>query len=272
MTEPVILDSVTHMTDAQRGRVAYCASHGGHYAAYFGASKGIAGLILNDAGIGRERVGLAGGHYLEKLGVASATVSSRSARIGDGRDGHRKGLISFANGLAAKIGVAPGMSCSEALDRMIKAGLPPAPTPPAEDEHRHEIAAAGGGGIKVIAMDSISLVEPGDKDNIAVSGSHGGLLGGRPEMVIRHPVAAAVFNDAGFGKEDAGITRLPVLDQRRIPAACVSSFSARIGDGMSSYNDGYVSAVNELARQHGALIGQSCREFVALMVAARSRS
>ena len=45
---------------------------------------------------------------------------------------------------------------------------------------------------------------------------------------------AAVYNDADFGVDDAGISRLPALDARGIAGACVSAWSARIGDGQST--------------------------------------
>ena len=61
LPEPIaILDSVTHLETKHNGAVAYCGSHGGIYAAYYAAYKGLAAVILNDAGIGRERAGVAG--------------------------------------------------------------------------------------------------------------------------------------------------------------------------------------------------------------------
>jgi hypothetical protein len=268
VTEPVILDSVTHLTEAHRGRVVHAASHGGRYAAYYAAFKGVAAVVLNDAGIGRERVGVSGCGYLEQLGVPSAAISSLSARIGDGRDGHANGIVSHVNALAERIGVRVGMRCRESLDLLARAGLAPAREPPAEDEHRREIAGAGRGAVKVIVMDSISLVEASDRDSVVVTGSHGALLGGRRETAIKIPVLAAVCNDAGFGKDQAGVSRLPAMDALGVAGACVSNFSARIGDGRSIYEDGYISALNDLAKRRGGLVGQSCREFVAAMVAA----
>ena len=47
-------------------------------------------------------------------------------------------------------------------------------------------------------------------------GSHGALLGGKPETAIKIPVFAALYNDADFGIDDAGIARLPVLEARGI--------------------------------------------------------
>ena len=95
--------------------------------------------------------------------------------------------------------------------------------------------------MRVHAINSAGLVLPEDVGHIVATGSHGALLGGKPETAIKIPVFAAIYNDADFGIENAGIARLPVLDARGIAGACVSAWSARIGDGQSTYHDGFVS-------------------------------
>jgi len=84
-------------------------------------------------------------------------------------------------------------------------------------------------------------------------------------------VFAAIYNDADFGIENAGIARLPVLEARGIAGACVSAWSARIGDGQSTYHDGFVSAVNARAARCGGEIGISAKELVARLAAARAK-
>ena len=128
-TSPIILDSVTHLEAQHKGAVGYCGSHAGIYAAYYAASKGIAAVILNDAGIGRERAGVAGLALLEKLGVPAGAISHLSARIGDGRDGLARGVLSTVNRPAAELGLKPGMACRDALAVLLKAALPPSPRP-----------------------------------------------------------------------------------------------------------------------------------------------
>ena len=120
-------------------------------------------------------------------------------------------------------------------------------------------------------MDSASLVTAADAGAVVVTASHGGLLGGRPETAIKVPVFAAVYNDAGWGIDGAGVSRLPALDARGIAGACVSAFSARIGDGLSTYQDGFVSAVNATAARHGGRIGQRATDFCDAMLAAAPR-
>jgi hypothetical protein len=265
----IVLDSVTHLTADHRGGVVYAASHGGTYAAAYAAAKGVAAIILNDAGIGRERAGIAGLDLLASLGVPAAAVSHTTARIGDGKHGATQGTLSAVNAPAAALGLVAAMTCSEALALLSAAPLAPAPTPPLGDEARTEVLSRVHTGARIIVIDSASLVTPADAGAVVVTASHGGLLGGKPEAAIKVPVFAAVYNDAGIGIDDAGISRLPVLDARGIAGACVSAFSARIGDGLSTYRDGYISALNVTAVRHGGVIGQSTEAFCDAMIAAR---
>jgi hypothetical protein len=263
----LIFDSVTVIPAEARGRAALAASHGGVYAAYCAAKAGLKGVILCDAGVGRERAGIGGLDYLDRLGVPAATVSHRSARIGDGADCYARGLVSFVNLSAARIGVTLGVTVRAALARLETLDAPPSPVPPAMHETRHAVSETEG--VRVFALDSNALVTPADEGHIMLTGSHGGLLGGRAASAVKYDVFAAVYNDAGFGMDDAGISRLPALEARGIAGACVSAWSARIGDGQSTYRDGFVSAINVRAAACGGEIGMAASELVARLTAAR---
>jgi hypothetical protein len=78
-------------------------------------------------------------------------------------------------------------------------------------------------------------------------------------------VLGALYNDAGIGKDAAGVSRLPALDARGIAAATVAAASARIGDARSTYEDGVISRVNTRAASLGLREGITARAFVALM-------
>src|SRR2546423_13475146 len=123
------LDSVTVFPPNARGRAAIAASHGGVYAAYLAAKAGIKAVILCDAGVGRERAGIGGLDYLDALGAAAATLGHRSARIGNGKDCHARGIITYVNSHAARTGIAPGMSAREALERLDRPAPPPLRAP-----------------------------------------------------------------------------------------------------------------------------------------------
>ena len=83
------------------GAVVVNGSHGGVYAAYVAAKLGVAAAIFNDAGVGRDKAGIAGLDYLAALGIPAAAVGHLSARIGDGADMTARGVITHVNPPAA---------------------------------------------------------------------------------------------------------------------------------------------------------------------------
>lgn len=122
----------------------------------------------------------------------------------------------------------------------------------------------GSGAKRVIAMDSISLVTPQDAGAIVVCGSHGGTSSG--EIALEVPLAAVFFNDAGIGKDEAGIAALAMLAARGIPAGSVAHTSARIGDARDCWENGVLSSVNAAAAALALANGQRLREALAALV------
>ena len=255
----VIADSITRIGDEANGAVVVNASHGGIYAAYLAAKLHAAAAIFNDAGVGKDRAGIGGLDYLDGLGIAAATIGHDTARIGDGADMLARGIITHANALAVALGVRPRLPCAEAA-ALLQQARPSDRLPPEALEAAFLVVPEQ---VQVWALDSASLVMPEHRDSIVVTGSHGGLLGGRPETALKYDVRAAFYNDAGIGIDEAGISRLPALDSRGIPAATVSATSARIGDARSTYENGMISRVNAGAAALGLHAGISAREFVA---------
>lgn len=255
----VIADSITRVGPEAAGAVVVNASHGGVYAAYIAAKLHAVAAIFNDAGIGRDRAGIGGLDYLDESGIAAATVGHDTARIGDGADMLDHGVVTHANGLAISLGVRPGQSCRDAAARLQRARQTHR-TPPEALEAAFLLIRETP---QVWALDSASLVSPEHKNAIVVTGSHGGLLGGKPETALKYDVLGALYNDAGIGKDEAGTSRLPALDTRGIAAATVSAASARIGDARSTYEDGIISRVNARAAALGLREGIRAREFVA---------
>ena len=170
------------------------------------------------------------------------------------------GIVSFVNELAARLGCAPGQPVIEAAERMRLAALSTIAVPP-QTEARF-VARDSPGEPRVVVTDSVSLVGPADAGAIVITASHGGLLGGDPASALKAAAIAAVYSDAGFGKDRAGVTRLPALDRRAVAAATVSADSARIGDGRSVYADGVVSCVNRTAAGMGIAVGDTVRDFI----------
>ena len=253
------VDTITKLPREAAGAVVISGSHGGRYPGFLAARGGVRAVILNDAGSGKDAAGLGCLPYLDALGIAAATVSHESCRIGDTQDMLDRGRISSLNHAAVQVGVGPQMACLEAAIRLTSAPHQ-ASEPPELGEGRTEIADAGPR--RIVLVDSASLVKPEDAGQIVLTGSHGGLVGGDPAMALRTDAFAAVFNDAGVGIDHAGVGRLAALDQRGIAAFTVAASTARIGEARSSFEDGVISRVNETAAGHGAVIGGRARDVL----------
>ena len=175
-------------------------------------------MIFNDAGVGLANAGIAGLDVLDSIGVPGASVGHQTARIGDGADMLARGVISSCNAPARSIGIEPGLSCGRAAEAMAAAEPPAAVELPQEEEARRCVLT---GPVAIWLVDSASLVLPSDAGHIVITGSHGGLVGGKAENAIKAAVRYAVFNDAGIGVDRAGIGRLAALEAQGIAAAAV---------------------------------------------------
>jgi hypothetical protein len=254
-------DSITKLGPEFRGAVLVAGSHGGRYCGYLAALAGLRGVILNDAGVGKDKAGLGALDYLQPLGVAAATVAYTSARIGDGADMLERGRLSYCNGIASDLGCATGQTCREAAALMSRGRAFEGDVPP----YRESRTLLRRRPVRVIACDSASLVKSGDADAVIITGSHGGVLAGRPGYGIAARARGAVFNDAGVGIDQAGIQRLEVLDRAAIPAATVDAASARIGDARSAWESGIISHINTQAARHGITVGMTIPAFAELL-------
>jgi hypothetical protein len=115
------------------------------------------------------------------------------------------------------------------------------------------IAAPG-----LVLLDSVTQVEFGHAGQLVVTGSHGGA------SVVPYARAVRawlyVFNDAGVGKDGAGIAALALLDADRIAAVAVAHTSARIGEALDSWEHGVVAHLNGAAAALGLRTGTPLRE------------
>jgi hypothetical protein len=81
----------------------------------------VRGALYNDAGIGKDSAGTSRLPALDARGIAAATVSAASARIGDARSTYEDGIISRVNRRAATLGLGEGISAREFVDRLRRA-------------------------------------------------------------------------------------------------------------------------------------------------------
>lgn len=260
-TPVYVADSATSFTRVHAGGVLISGSHGGRTAVTFALIAAARAALFNDAGVGKENAGIAGLELAEEHQVPAATVDYRSARIGVGSDTH-VGIVSFCNQSAAEVGVQAGMHAARAVTLM-------ASTP------RQSALALVPGEIRavvirsrsprVVCVDSASQIDVGYVGAIVATGSHGGIVDGR---AVRAAVFAALFNDAGVGMDQAGIGRLASLDRDGIAGATVDCWTARIGDGLDTYENGVISYVNQAARDLDWRAGISVMRAIELLTGA----
>jgi uncharacterized protein YunC (DUF1805 family) len=260
-----LLNSITDADATLGGAVVLTGSHGGLYPAAVASHAGLRAAIFNDAGIGLDEAGLAGVKALAGVSMAGAAVDCMSACIGSADDMMENGVISFANDVAADLGVAPGMTVADAIERLHLAKIPTRHLPK-QQEARTETCLAASEEM-ILLVDSASLVQPADQGRIIITGSHGGLIGGDPSRALKAKARLAVFNDAGFGKNRIGCSRLPALDDLGVAGVTVSHETAKIGDAGSTLATGVVSAANEEATALGIECGEPLKTCLQSIIA-----
>ena len=121
---PDLLDSIALVATlgrASAGAVIVSGSHGGVSAASFVVDHPHRPRIVffNDAGIGKDRAGIAGLPMLEAIGVAACAYSHESARIGEAADGLAHGVVSHLNAGARALGIREGDRVQSVVDTLI---------------------------------------------------------------------------------------------------------------------------------------------------------
>ena len=255
----VIADTITVLGAAHAGAVIVCASHGGASSGEFALRYPCVGVFFNDAGIGKEHAGVAGVLALDAHGLASAGVDNASAEIGLGHDTWENGTVSVANRTATSRGVRPGMSVKAAAAALSKNVQP---LPAAARTARPAVLFRGRVPLRdftVNLCDSISMIDAADAGQVVISGSHGGAVSA--VYALRNRPAIVFFNDAGVGKNRAGIRSLELLAKQGVAAGTVMHVSARIGDARDTLESGIVSYLNDLGRRRGLAVGMCLREM-----------
>jgi hypothetical protein len=116
----------------------------------------------------------------------------------------------------------------------------------------------------LVIVDSITQALGEAAGAVVVCGSHGGSSSAKFALQARP--YAVVFNDAGVGKDDAGIVALALLQRAGIAACTVAHTSARIGDANSTLHEGRLTHCNAAASLLHAEPGLMCQEWVAALL------
>lgn len=251
-------DSITDADADAQGRIGISGSHGGMFAAACASRAGLRAVILNDAGKGLNDAGIAGIRALSDQGMAGCAVDCMSAEIGSAQDSYDNGIISYANPVAQRLGIITGLSVKDATKRLSEAPEP-AGMMEAVPEESDVVTVHG---LEVLCVDSASLITAKDAGRIIVTGSHGGLIGGNPARACKAEARFVSFSDAGIGKNNIGLSRLPPLARRTIAAVTLDCHSCEIGNSASALETGVVSDANQTAADYGICAGMTLRDSI----------
>ena len=143
-----------------RGAVIVTGSHGGRYAAYLTLKAHPRAVIHNDAGVGKDEAGIAVIAMAEALGVAAATASHASCRIGDAarHDGARRGQPRQRAGPRTRAS-PPAWPAATPRLRLIAARAP-AIAIPSRAARRGACSSSAGWRRRIVLIDSASLIAP----------------------------------------------------------------------------------------------------------------
>jgi len=214
-----------------------------------------------DGGVGPQGANMAGLWYFEALNIPAAAVDVMTVILGDGVDVYRNGRISYLNRPAADCGVTVGMPAHEAARLMLEHDPG---NPGAYQVTNRRVMHETEDGRQVVVTDSIVFGTDADQRNVLVTAGHTGRSGARHIINVRP--FGFICSDGGRGRNDSGMAGLEITNQEGIAGATVDGQRARMGDGMSTYEDGIISAANQLAQACGVRVGMTAREAALLLV------
>jgi hypothetical protein len=250
------MDSAYHVAPENRGRdIVVNASYCGVLPARFIGRQKPRGAIGIDCAVGPAGAAIAGLWYLEALNIPAAVADVGTVLLGDGMDLYRHGIVSHYNRPAQDCGVAARMPVQLAAQFML-ARDPGDPS--AEDVTNRTEQYRNAQGRAVICLDSIAFGLDEDRSNVLVTAGHTG-RSALPYLLKLRPYAF-ICSDGGMGRERSGVVGMIEAGKAGIPGATVDARGARMGDGLSSYHDGRISAVNDLAARAGVSVGMSAEE------------
>lgn len=253
----VLLDSLGDLQPGNTSPILVCGSHCGGNRDLAGHVKNchVKAVFLNNAGVGKNQAGIRGLTHYEAENVLACAVDNDSAEIGIARDTYENGIISHTSTQTDTIGIRIADSVKEAIAKIISHG------PLAQEAEALEAFDTGKksskeslkkqtrtqiDGVCITVTDSITFLNESNSGDIVICGSHGGLSAGN--YAKKYRVKAVFFNDAGIGKNNAGVKSLESLNDAGILACTVDCMSAEIFNGQDVLDNGIISVCNQLAK------------------------
>jgi len=260
----VLLDSLGDLQPGNTSPILVCGSHCGGNRALAMQVKNchVKAVFLNNAGIGKNQAGIRGLNHYESEHILACAVDRNSAEIGIASDTWESGIVSHISQGAKAAGIQVGDSVKEAVAKISNRINCPSMTQrsgnlesPGESEVSDSTSKVDLkkqtqtqiAGVDITVTDSITFLNENNAGDIVVCGSHGGVSAGH--YAQKHRVRAVFFNDAGIGKNNAGIKSLESLSDAGILACTVDCMSAEIFNGQDALDNGIISVCNQLAKE-----------------------
>lgn len=272
----VLLDSLGDLQTGNTCPILVCASHCGDNGTLARKVKKchVKAVFLNNAGIGKNQAGISGLTHYETENILACAVDHNSAEIGVARDTWESGIISHTNSWAKAVGIQIGDSVQEAVAKIFNIFKVASSTPinknldsPIDEEKENNNKAdlkkqiqTHVDGVSITVTDSITFLDENNAGDIVVCGSHGGLSAG--EYAQKRRVKAVFFNDAGIGKNNAGVKSLDSLSDAGILACTVDCMSAEIFNGQDILDNGIITVCNQLAEDRNIKVKMTVKEAI----------
>jgi len=259
----ILLDSLGDIKPENTSPILVCASHCGDNGTLARKLKNghVKAVFLNNAGIGKNQAGISGLKHYQSEQILACAVDHNSAEIGVSIDTWESGTISHTNTMSEDAGILAGDSVKDAVAKIINIiSLLISENSISELVETEEQSGSSQtepkkqtqtkvDGVSITVTDSITFLNENNSGDIVVCGSHGGLSAG--EYAQKHQVKAVFFNDAGIGKNNAGIKSLGHLNDVGIMACTVDCMSAEIFNGNDTLENGVITFCNQLAVNRG---------------------
>ena len=274
----ILLDSLGDIQANNTMPILVCGSHcgGNRELARHIRNCHVKAVFLNNAGVGKNNAGIRGLVHYEAENVLACAVDNNSAEIGIARDTWECGVISHINSRAEAAGIQLGSSVKEAV---AKIHIVMMQTPSSDNEMESESLNINEPkkrntalktqtqiqleGQFVTITDSITFLNENNEGEIVVCGSHGGVSAGH--YAQKYGVKAVFFNDAGIGKNNAGIKSLDSLSDAGILACTVDCMSAEIFNGYDALENGIITVCNKLAENRYIKEKMTVKEAIKLI-------
>jgi hypothetical protein len=269
----ILLDSLGDLQPDNTSPILVCASHCGDNGVFARKLKNsrVKAVFLNNAGIGKNQAGISGLSYYNAENILACAVDHNSAEIGIARDTWESGIISHTNTLARQAGIQVGDSVQEAVAKTNKIinqsslyqtdknidFLVEETRSKVDLKKQTQIQING---VNITITDSITFLNESNAGDIVVCGSHGGISAGH--YAQKHRLKAVFFNDAGIGKNNAGIKSLDSLSEAGILACTVDCMSAEIFNGLDVFENGIITVCNQLAKTKNININMTVKEAI----------